>query len=55
MKIHSEKTGQRRRWSFETTGAIDRSIALLIVVLVLVAAQLLGVDAELAKVFTSAL
>ncbi len=55
MKIDSEKVGQRRRWSLETTGAIDRSIAMLIVVIVLLVAHLLGLDADLARMLTSSL
>jgi hypothetical protein len=55
MKIQSERAGQRRRWSFETTGAIDRSVAMFIVLLVLIVAHLLGVDAEVAKLLTSAI
>lgn len=55
MKIDVEKAGQRRRWRLETTGAVDRSIALLIIVVVLLVAHLLGIDAGIARMVSLSL
>lgn len=51
MKLSTEKEAGRSRWSFETTGAIDRALAALILVIALLAAHLLGLDADLLRLF----
>ena len=51
MKLSTEKEAGRSRWSFETTGAIDRALAALILVVALLAAHLLGLDADLLRLF----
>ncbi|HEY5196517.1 MAG TPA: hypothetical protein VIJ51_05770 [Solirubrobacteraceae bacterium] len=49
MRIDSEKSPGRRRWSIETSASIDRAVAALLVVAVLGLAQLLGVTAEVLR------
>jgi hypothetical protein len=51
MKLSTEKEAGRSRWSFETTGAVDRALAALILVVALLVAHLLGLDADLRRLF----
>jgi hypothetical protein len=53
MKLSNEKEAGRSCWSFETTGAIDRALGALILVIALLAAHLLGLDADLLRLFAS--
>ena len=47
MRVDWEKSSRGRRWSVETTGAIDRAVAGLVTVVALVITQLIGLPSEL--------
>ena len=47
MKYTTEQSGTRSRRSIETSPAIDRAVAALIIVVVLAVAHLLGLDTGL--------
>ena len=49
MRFESERSGSKRRWSLETTGAIDRALAGLLIVLTTLLAELTGLPAELLR------
>jgi hypothetical protein len=53
MKVQSEKGGHTSKWSLETTGAIDRSVAALIALAVAVIAHVLGIDSDLLHLIAS--
>ena len=50
VRFESERSRDKRRWSFETTGAIDRAVAGLLIVLAMLLAQLIGLPADLLRV-----
>jgi hypothetical protein len=47
MRVESERSREVRRWSIETTGALDRAIAALVTVIALAIAQLTGLSTVL--------
>jgi hypothetical protein len=55
MKLKLVKTPQRRQINVETGKSVDRAIALVIVVFVLIAAHLFGLEAEVLKLIGTAL
>ena len=50
MKAERERSPSTSRWTIETTGSIDRAIAVVIVFAVLALAHLAGLDAGLLRV-----
>jgi hypothetical protein len=55
IKLDSEKDDKGKRWSLETTGAVDRAIAMLIGLVAVAGAHILGLDADVAKLLASGL
>lgn len=53
MKVKSEKGEHTSKWSFETTGAVDRSVAALIALVVAVVAHVLGIDSDVLHLIAS--
>jgi hypothetical protein len=49
MKAERERSPGSSRWTVETTGSIDRAIAIVIVFAVLALAHLTGLDAGLLR------
>jgi hypothetical protein len=52
MRVDWEKAGETRKWSIETTGAVDRALAGLVTVATLVVAQLTGLSGALLHLAT---
>jgi hypothetical protein len=51
--MQAEKGRGGSKWSFETTGAIDRAVAAAILLAVGLVAHLLGLDAEALRLISS--
>lgn len=49
MRVERERSPGTSRWSIETTGAIDRAIAVLFTAATLGCAHVLGLDADLLR------
>jgi len=49
MKAERERSPGKSRWTVDTTGSIDRAIAVLIIFVVLALAHLTGLDAGLLR------
>ncbi len=54
VKLSAERDGKRKRWSIETSGAVDRALAGVIVLLCLLLAHLLGLDGAAQQLISSA-